>query len=158
MVNCVLEVNTTRDVSRQLLRHRSFTFQEFSQRYSKGADESIYREARLQDTKNRQSSLVCDDELTKKWWIKAQEEVDAHSKDLYETALAMGIAKEVARSILAEGLTPTRLFVNGTLRSWLHYIDLRTGVATQQEHRVLASAISSEIAKVFPMVEEFNHA
>ena len=151
MANVVLEVETTRDIARQLLRHRSFTFQEFSQRYADPTKdfEFVYREARLQDYKNRQNSIeVADPDLQKRWEEK-QESILKLVQRSYEWAIASGIAKEQARAILPEGLTKSRLYVNGTIRSFIHYVELRTGPETQKEHRELALAMGNELAKVF---------
>lgn len=157
MVNICLEVNTTRDISRQILRHRSMSFQEFSQRYADPTSNLSFetRETRLQDTKNRQNSLVCDDEELKEEFKKLQEELIEKSKSLYSLAISKGIAKEQARVLLPEGLTRTRLYINGSLRSWLHYIEVRTDPSTQKEHRIIALACAEEIAKVFPDIMNF---
>jgi len=155
MVNVCLEVDTTRDIARQLLRHRSFTFQEFSQRYAnpdEGFDEMFEkREARLQDEKNRQNSVVTDDEAIAHEWFRIQSRVEYMAAKCYKEALALGIAKEQARALLPEGLTKSRLYVNGTLRSWLHYIDLRSSNGTQLEHCEIAKACGEVIYKLFPM-------
>ena len=155
MVNVVLEVHTSRDIARQLLRHRSFSFQEFSQRYSATQTTSDFRETRLQDHKNRQNSIPTDDQELTTWFTQAQKEVRNLSFDYYDKALKRGIAKEQARALLPEGLTTSRLFVNGSIRSWIHYIELRTQPETQAEHRDLALKCSKEIAKIFPKIEEF---
>lgn len=139
MVNVVMEIETTRDIARQILRHRSFSFQEFSQRYAAVADMSEPREARLQDTKNRQNSIETDDIAIQEWWKEEQEWLLHKIEVLYEQALADGIAKEVARAILPEGLTMSRMYMNGTLRSWIHYCQLRMGNGTQKEHREVAA-------------------
>lgn len=141
MVNICMEINTTRDIARQILRHRSFSFQEFSQRYASANDlqQSLtFREARLQDTTNRQNSLSTTDEELIGKWNGLQEVVHNISQNAYTTALSMGIAKEQARALLPEGLTNSRLYMNGTLRSWIHYCDIRTSVETQKEHRDIA--------------------
>jgi len=155
MVNVCLEIDTTRDIARQLLRHRSFTFQEFSQRYAnpdEGFDEMFEkREARLQDEKNRQNSVVTDDEAIAHEWFRIQSRVEYMAAKCYKEALALGIAKEQARALLPEGLTKSRLYVNGTLRSWLHYIDLRSSNGTQLEHCEIAKACGEVIYKLFPM-------
>ncbi len=157
MVNVCLEIDTTRDIARQLLRHRSFTFQEFSQRYAnpdEGFDEMFEkREARLQDEKNRQNSVVTDDEAVANEWFRIQSRVEYMAAKSYKEALALGIAKEQARALLPEGLTKSRLYVNGTLRSWLHYIDLRSANGTQLEHCEIAKACGEVIYKLFPMEE-----
>ena len=159
MVNCVVEVEAPRDIARQLLRHRSFSFQEFSQRYADVAalgDSFILREARLQDTKNRQNSIVTDDTNLQFEWELRQKQILSSVKEHYEWAIQNGIAKECARVILPEGLTMSRLYVNGTIRSWLHYIEVRTeeGV-TQQEHVELARLIAQAIAEAFPQITNF---
>lgn len=155
MVNVCLEIDTTRDIARQLLRHRSFTFQEFSQRYAnpdEGFEEMFEkREARLQDEKNRQNSVVTDDEAIAHEWFRIQSRVEYMAAKCYKDALALGIAKEQARALLPEGLTKSRLYVNGTLRSWLHYIDLRSSNGTQLEHCEIAKACGEVIYKLFPM-------
>lgn len=164
VANCVVEVEAPRDIARQLLRHRSFSFQEFSQRYADVAalgDSFILREARKQDTKNRQNSLefdLSDDEerLICAKWLDKQNEILSLVEDAYKWAIDSGIAKEVARVILPEGLTMSRLYVNGTLRSWLHYIEVRTEAGvTQQEHVELARLIAQAIAEAFPQITGF---
>jgi len=155
MVNICLQVDTTRDIGRQLIRHRSFSFQEFSQRYAATETMGDYRETRLQDLKNRQNSLESDDEELDQWWKGKQDEVANLAFDTYDQALKKGIAKEQVRAILPEGLTWSRLYVNGTLRSWIHYIELRTDPSTQKEHRDLAKMCAREIDKVFPMISDF---
>ena len=157
MVSVCLEVETTRDIARQFLRHRSFSFQEFSQRYADPTKDLdfVCREARLQDTTNRQNSVEVDDQLLQNDWYRAQQRVINAARREYEWAIANGIAKEQARAVLPEGLTVSRLYVNGTLRSWLHYIELRSGNGTQKEHIEIAKACAEVIVKVFPMVKEF---
>ena len=161
MVNVCLEIETTRDIARQILRHRSFSFQEFSQRY---ADVDAWdmkpqlREARLQDTKNRQNSIETSDELLQLLWKDRQLEVWNAAEKAYRWAVDNGIAKEVARSVLPEGLTLSRLYVNGTLRSWIHYIDVRSSVETQKEHREIAVECAKVIHKLFPPINNFKHA
>jgi thymidylate synthase (FAD) len=155
MVSICLEVVTTRDISRQILRHRSFSFQEFSQRYAVQNGEFDYREARLQDTKNRQNSLETDNEELHAEWKKKQEAISYLSRTVYDWAIDNGIAKEQARAVLPEGMTQTRLYMNGTLRSWVHYIQLRTEKGTQKEHRAVALACASAISEIFPMIMEF---
>lgn len=140
MAHAVIEIETTRDIARQILRHRSFSFQEFSQRYAEVDAEPVIREARLQDTKNRQNSNETDDDALKIWWDAMQRRQAVESLNAYYEALGRGIAKEVARSVLPEGLTPSRLYMSGTIRSWIHYIQLRTGNGTQKEHREIACA------------------
>lgn len=154
MASAVFEIETTRDIARQILRHRSFSFQEFSQRY---ADVRLLpvaelRECRLQDTKNRQNSLETDDETKRNGWEKIQAFVTGVAEAGYEKALEMGIAKEQARAVLPEGLTPSRMYMSGTLRSWMHYCQLRTQPETQKEHRLIAQAISDELALQVPVV------
>lgn len=159
VANCVVEVEAPRDIARQLLRHRSFSFQEFSQRYADVAalgDSFILREARLQDTKNRQNSIVTDDTNLQSEWELRQKQILSSVKEHYEWAIQNGIAKECARVILPEGLTMSRLYVNGTIRSWVHYIEVRTeeGV-TQLEHVELARLIAQAIAEAFPQITNF---
>ena len=155
MVSACLEIETTRDIARQILRHRSFSFQEFSQRYAV-ADLGIeLKEARLQDTKNRQNSLEnTDNDLAMRWALKQQRAADV-AQDSYDWAIKHGIAKEQARAVLPEGLTVSRLYMQGTLRSWLHYIELRSGLETQKEHREVALACAQALETIFPMVTEF---
>jgi len=152
MVNVCLEIETTRDIARQMLRHRSFSFQEFSQRY---ADPTILdfeiREARLQDSKNRQNSIETDDELLSKEWEKKQKEVIEKSKEVYRWAIENGIAKEQARVVLPEGNTVSRLYMNGTLRSWIHYLTLRSENGTQKEHCLVAKECAIIISEIFPL-------
>ena len=157
MANVCLDILSSRDITRQLIRHKSFSLQEFSQRYA--ATETVYgfREARVQDLTNRQNSLPNTDVATEAWWKRAQTDVENLTFSLYDQALKMNIAKEQARALLPEGLTRTRLYVNGNLRSWIHYVELRTDPSTQKEHRVLATQCATEIAKVFPMIMEFVH-
>jgi thymidylate synthase (FAD) len=159
MANATLEIETTRDIARQILRHRSFTFQEFSQRYADPVEELTFetREARLQDTKNRQNSLETDDSELQKEWVRIQQDVIRQSKFAYSWAINNGIAKEVARAVLPEGLTMSRMYVNGTIRSWIHYIDIRSDMATQKEHREIAVACAKAIAEIFPMINDFAH-
>ncbi len=158
MASVTMEVETTRDIARQLLRHRSFSFQEFSQRYADPADmgnQFVVREARLQDTKNRQNSITSTDEEINQRWKEKQEELIHNAKRTYEWAIASGIAKEQARAVLPEGNTLSRLYVNGTVRSWIHYIELRSENGTQKEHIELARAIGESITKIFPLSEQF---
>lgn len=157
MANATLEIETTRDIARQILRHRSFTFQEFSQRYADPVKELTFetREARLQDEKNRQNSIETDDRELHKEWLRIQQDVIRQSKFAYSWAINNGIAKEVARSVLPEGLTMSRMYVNGTIRSWIHYIDIRSDMSTQKEHREIAVACAKAIADIFPMITEF---
>ena len=157
MVSVCLEIETTRDIARQILRHRSFSFQEFSQRYADPTKDLqfVTREARLQDSKNRQNSIELDDESELHHAWKAKQELIIHeSKMAYDWAIGNGIAKEQARAVLPEGLTMSRMYMNGTLRSWVHYIELRTGNGTQKEHMDIAKDCAFEIAKVFPLLNE----
>ena len=156
MVSICLEIETTRDIARQILRHRSFSFQEFSQRYAVASLGFETREARLQDMKNRQNSLETTDAELNTSWMKKQEELAAHSKETYEWALSNGIAKEQARAVLPEGMTVSRLYMNGTLRSWIHYIQLRTDNGTQKEHREVAMECAKVISTVFPTLLSFT--
>ena len=159
MVNATLEIETTRDIAHQIVRHRSFAFQEFSQRYADPAemgDQFTLRECRLQDTKNRQNSIETDDdELSRMWAIKQQMVINA-SKEAYEWAIENGIAKEQARVVLPEGNTKTRLYMNGTLRSWVHYIELRGANGTQKEHMEIAHACAKVIAEIFPLANDIG--
>lgn len=148
MADIVIEIETTRDIARQVLRHRSFSFQEFSQRYAEASQFSEPREARLQDVKNRQNSIEIEDDYIQEWWSNAQERVIGVSKDVYRDAINIGIAKEVARSVLPEGLTMSRLYMKGSLRSWLHYLEVRLDPTTQKEHRDLAEKISECVRQV----------
>lgn len=159
MANVMLEIETTRDIARQILRHRSFTFQEFSQRYADPVKDLSfeYREARLQDRKNRQNSIETDDRELRKEWVRIQQDVIRESKNAYQWAINNGIAKEVARAVLPEGLTMSRMYVNGTIRSWIHYIDIRSHEATQKEHREIALACAEVIGKLFPLIHNFKH-
>lgn len=151
MVSICLEIETTRDIARQILRHRSFSFQEFSQRYAVADCSFMTREARLQDLKNRQNSLEVDDPELENLWKQKQEELAEQAKTAYAWALEKGIAKEQARAVLPEGMTPSRLYMNGTLRSWVHYIQLRTKPDTQKEHREVALACAKAIADIYPI-------
>jgi len=157
MVSACCEITTTRDIARQILRHRSFSFQEFSQRYADPTQELdfVLREARLQDDHNRQNSIETDDHLLEIEWERAQKRVLFAVRDAYEWARKNGIAKEQARAVLPEGLTVSRLYMNGTLRSWVHFIELRSGHGTQKEHMQVARACAQVIAAVFPMAAEF---
>lgn len=156
MVSVCLEITTTRDIARQMLRHRSFSFQEFSQRYADPIQELdfVFREARLQDTKNRQNSIATDNLALHAWWEERQKRVIEEAKNAYEWAIEHGIAKEQARAVLPEGLTVSKLYMNGTLRSWIHYIQLRAANGTQLEHAMIARECAKAIAKIFPMTEE----
>lgn len=158
MVNVTLEIETTRDIARQILRHRSFTFQEFSQRYADPVKDLSFelREARLQDTKNRQNSIETQDEHLQMLWHDKQRQVLNVAQDAYAWAIQQGIAKEVARAVLPEGLTMSRMYVNGTIRSWIHYLETRTHVSTQKEHREIAKACANAISVIFPMINNFS--
>lgn len=149
MAHATLEIVTTRDIARQLLRHRSFSFQEFSQRYAKATDFQ-FREARMQDETNRQNSIACDDHHLQVAWLEAQNDLITKAKLTYDWALSKGIAKEQARAVLPEGLTDSTLYVSGTVRSWIHYVELRSGPETQLEHRELAQACGKALGKYFP--------
>ena len=161
MVNAVLEINTTRDIAHQIVRHRSFAFQEFSQRYANPAemgDQFITREARLQDKKNRQNSVEIDSEEDIHFaWASKQQEVIDKAKEVYDWAIEAGIAKEQARVVLPEGNTKTRLYMNGTLRSWVHYIELRSANGTQKEHMDIAHACAKVISEIFPLAQDLNN-
>jgi thymidylate synthase (FAD) len=158
MVSACLEIETTRDIARQILRHRSFSFQEFSQRYANPVKdlEFVTREARLQDLKNRQNSIETDDKEITNMWIKKQEDLIENAKETYNWAIENGIAKEQARAVLPEGNTVSRMYMNGTLRSWIHYIELRSGNGTQKEHMDIAIACAEVIAKIFPMSKNLD--
>jgi thymidylate synthase (FAD) len=155
MVSICLEIETTRDIARQILRHRSFSFQEFSQRYAIADLGFEQKEARLQDQKNRQNSLETDNIQLQEEWKKQQEDVTVAAQTAYTWAINNGIAKEQARAVLPEGMTVSRMYMNGTLRSWVHYIQLRTEVGTQKEHRDVAHACALAIEPIFPMIMEF---
>jgi len=158
MVSICLEIDTTRDIARQILRHRSFSFQEFSQRYADASQLGFeLKEARLQDTKNRQNSIVTDNLALQAWWEERQKRVLEESKNAYEWALTNGIAKEQARAVLPEGMTGSRLYMNGTLRSWVHYIQLRSANGTQKEHQDVALACADAIEPIFPMIKEYTN-
>ena len=153
MVNICVEIETTRDIARQILRHRSFSFQEFSQRYAE-VNMSDTKEARLQDAKNRQNSIPVQDRELEAMWQEKQKELLRLSTEAYSWALSNGIAKEVARVVLPEGNTMSRMYMNGTLRSWLHYIAIRTDKATQKEHREVADQCKVIIEQLFPSIKE----
>jgi thymidylate synthase (FAD) len=157
MVSVCVEIETTRDIARQILRHRSFSFQEFSQRYAIASLGFQQREARLQDHRNRQNSIELTEEATElvEEWNRRQECVTQMAQDTYEWAIQSGIAKEQARVVLPEGLTITRMYVHGTMRSWIHYIELRSGNGTQKEHREVAVECARVISEVFPLILEF---
>ena len=156
MVSACLEIETTRDIARQILRHRSFSFQEFSQRYADPTKDLsfVLREARLQDTKNRQNSVENNNLALAAWWEERQKRVIEEAKNAYEWAITNGIAKEQARAVLPEGLTVSRLYMNGTLRSWIHFIELRSANGTQKEHQEVARQCAKVIAEVFPLANE----
>ena len=157
MASACFEIETTRDIARQFLRHRSFSFQEFSQRYADPTQDLdfVFREARLQDTKNRQNSIDTDDEMIKTGWDIRQKMVLNAVKEAYKWAIDNNIAKEQARAVLPEGMTISRMYVNGTLRSWIHYVELRSGHGTQKEHIELARGIGEAITKIFPLAEQY---
>jgi len=162
MVSACLEITTTRDIARQILRHRSFSFQEFSQRYADPVKELnfVLRDARLQDPNNRQNSIELDFRQQEhreisEWWITSQHELLKKTKEIYTTAVRLGIAKEQARAVLPEGLTESKMYVNGTLRSWIHYCELRSDNGTQLEHREIAKACAQVISKIFPLMNNF---
>ena len=158
MVSVCLEIETTRDIARQILRHRSFSFQEFSQRYADPTKDLSFttREARLQDNKNRQNSIELDNESDLHYeWISKQEKLLETIKDTYKWAIDNEIAKEQARAVLPEGITMSRMYMNGTLRSWIHYIDLRSGHGTQKEHMKVARACANAIKPIYPMILDF---
>ena len=154
MVNVVMEISTTRDIARQILRHRSFSFQEFSQRYADPTKDLGFelREARLQDTKNRQNSIETDNYLLQQEWEQKQQLIVQHAKDAYDWAIEQGIAKEQARAVLPEGNTQSRMYMNGTLRSWIHYCQLRMENGTQKEHKEIATECWKIIGQRFPNV------
>ena len=157
MASACMEITTTRDIARQILRHRSFSFQEFSQRYADPTKDLdfVIREARLQDTKNRQNSIETDDAALKAWWDARQKFIIETVKQTYTEAIERGIAKEQARAILPEGNTVSRLYMQGTIRSWIHFIQLRSGNGTQKENMEVARACAAAIAQIFPMGSEF---
>jgi len=158
MVSACIEITTTRDIARQILRHRSFSFQEFSQRYADPTKDLSFvrREARLQDPKNRQNSIATDDQRLQREWELRQNNVITEARMAYQWAIDNGIAKEQARAVLPEGLIESRLYMNGTLRSWVHFIELRSANGTQLEHQEVARACAEVIAKVFPLAKEFT--
>jgi len=157
MVSVTMDIVTTRDIAHQIIRHRSFSFQEFSQRYSNPTEDMgfVTREARLQDHKNRQNSIETDDDDLHYQWLLQQRTVTTAANNAYKLAIELGIAKEQARAVLPEGLTKTRLYMSGTLRSWIHYIDVRAEEGTQKEHREIAIAAREEILKHFPSLKEY---
>jgi thymidylate synthase (FAD) len=156
MVSVVMEINTTRDIARQILRHRSFSFQEFSQRYAVVDELGFeFKEARLQDNKNRQNSIETSDTELQDLWRELQQDVVRKAKQTYQWAISNGIAKEQARAILPEGLTMSRLYMSGTLRSWIHYCELRCEAGTQKEHRQVAFSCRDQLTEHFPSLKEF---
>ena len=157
MASICMEVETTRDIARQMLRHRSFSFQEFSQRYADPTQDLdfVIREARLQDVKNRQNSIETTDAAIQAWWDAKQKFIIEYVRESYAQAIEKGIAKEQARCILPEGNTVSRMYVNGTLRSWVHFIEVRSGNGTQKEHMEIAREIACAIAEIFPMAGDF---
>jgi thymidylate synthase (FAD) len=159
LADATLEIETPRDIARQILRHRSFSFQEFSQRYADPVKELTFatREARLQDTKNRQNSIETEDENLRAKWYAMQNYVLDAVQEAYKWATQNGIAKEVARAVLPEGLTMSRMYMKGSIRSWLHYIEVRTDPSTQKEHREVAVACAKVIAEIFPMITKAVH-
>jgi thymidylate synthase (FAD) len=161
MASACMEITTTRDIARQILRHRSFSFQEFSQRYADPTQDLdfVIREARLQDTKNRQNSIETNDSELTAWWDAKQKFIIETVRSTYKEAIEKGIAKEQARAILPEGNTVSRLYMQGTIRSWIHFIELRSGNGTQKEHMLIARACAKVIAEIFPLAESFtsNH-
>ena len=159
MADATIEIETTRDIAHQIVRHRSFSFQEFSQRYANPVTDLKFdiREARLQDTTNRQNSIETDNPVLQDEWQNKQLAIIEMAKLTYEWAVQNGIAKEVARAVLPEGNTTTRLYMKGTIRSWIHYIEVRTDPTTQKEHREVAMACANEIAKIFPMITEYSN-
>ena len=159
MASACLEIETTRDIARQILRHRSFSFQEFSQRYADPTKDLdfVTREARLQDTKNRQNSIDTEDDILQNQWEMRQKSLIELSQETYNWAIENGIAKEQARAVLPEGNTVSRMYMNGTLRSWVHYIELRSANGTQKEHMDIAKACAVEIARIFPLIGELDY-
>jgi len=159
MASACLEIETTRDIARQIIRHRSFAFQEFSQRYADPAEfgeQFVLREARLQDKTNRQNSVEVDSEedIHYEWHLKQQQVIDK-AKEVYEWAINSGIAKEQARAVLPEGNTKSKIYMNGTLRSWIHYIELRSANGTQKEHMEIAREVAKAIVKIFPLANTY---
>lgn len=160
MASVAIEINTTRDIAHQIVRHRSFAFQEFSQRYANPDEQGypyVVRQTRLQDEKNRQNSIETDDKLLHQHWVAQQNKVIESASAAYRWAIENGIAKEQARAVLPEGLTKTRLYMQGTVRSWIHYIDVRTTPGTQKEHMTIAQQCAHVIEPFFPMIQEFVH-
>lgn len=158
MAHAVLEIEAPRDIARQILRHRSSSFQEFSQRYAEVVEPPVLRDARLQDAKNRQASIEVDDDALQAWWAHSQQAVTDEAARVYQLALAKGIAKEVARVVLPEGLTPSKLYMAGSIRSWIHYVQLRTSAGTQLEHRLVAERCRQRLLKALPSLAEVLNA
>lgn len=158
MAHAVIEIHTTRDIARQILRHRSFSFQEFSQRYAEVVAGPVLREARLQDTTNRQNSTESQDFALRAWWDDQQQWLAEQAVKVYQDALNQGIAKEVARAVLPEGLTPSHLYMSGSVRSWIHYIQLRSGNGTQKEHCEIAVMCKLALLHVMPSIKEILDA
>jgi len=154
MAHAVIEIQTTRDIARQILRHRSFSFQEFSQRYAAVTDNLVIREARMQDSANRQNSIETENFALSDWWERKQGFLASVALEVYQEALVQGVAKEVARAVLPEGMTPSRLYMAGSVRSWIHYIQLRTGNGTQKEHREIAIMCKLALLHVMPSLAE----
>lgn len=154
MAHMVVEIQTTRDIARQILRHRSFSFQEFSQRYAEVKMFPVFKKVRLQDQKNRQSSIETDDDVEIAWWGLAQARAFDVTYEIYQSAIKRGVAKEVARDVLPEGLTPTTLYMAGVVRSWIHYCQVRCGPETQKEHRLIAEECRSILLREFPTLSE----
>lgn len=154
MASMTLEIVTTRDIGRQILRHRSFSFQEWSGRYAVMPEDFVHSEARLQDTKNRQNSIQLDDAQLKEWWDYSQNAVAGYARGIYQAALKRGIAKEVARKVLPEGLTPSTMYMAGTIRSWMHYCEERTKPGVQKEHRLIAEQCRAILHEQFPALKE----
>jgi thymidylate synthase (FAD) len=159
MVSVCLEINTTRDIARQILRHRSFSFQEFSQRYADPIKDLEFelREARLQDTSNRQNSIEIKNSTLQTEWANKQLQINQLAEEIYKWAIDQGVAKEVARSVLPEGTTKSKMYMQGTIRSWIHYIEIRTDPSTQKEHRIIAQNCAHEITKIIPSICNFMH-
>ena len=159
MVSACLEITTTRDIARQILRHRSFSFQEFSQRYADPTKDLnfVFREARMQDLTNRQNSVPSDNLQLQAFWEQRQRRVIEEANEAYKWAISQGIAKEQARAVLPEGLMESRLYMNGTLRSWVHFVELRSANGTQLEHQLVAKACAQVIAQIFPLMQELTN-
>lgn len=154
MASMTIEIKTTRAIAHQILRHRSFSFQEFSQRYAAVPPEPVFGEARLQDAKNRQASHLTTDEQLQRWWLGEQQALSRHANSIYTQALKQGLAKEVARNVLPEGITPSTIYMAGTIRSFIHYCQLRCAPGTQKEHREVALAVREVLTQQFPAIKE----